>query len=43
VYTFHLDPARLERLVVGARACFDGIQMELLAFADFLEQQALES
>ena len=40
VYTFHLDPSRLERLVARAAACFDSVRPELLAFADFLEQQA---
>jgi hypothetical protein len=40
VYTFHLDPARLERLVARAAACFDSVRPELLAFADFLERQA---
>ena len=42
VYTFHLDPRRLERLVAGAAACFDRARPELLVFADFLEQQASE-
>jgi hypothetical protein len=41
VYTFHLDPIRLERLVGRAAACFDSVQPELLAFAGFLEQQAV--
>lgn len=40
VYTFHLDPSRLERLVARVPRCFDNARPELLAFADFLEQQA---
>ena len=40
VYTFHLNPARLEHLATGVAPCFDSVQAELLAFADFLEQQA---
>jgi len=40
VYTFHLDAVRLEHLATGASLCFDIAQAELLAFADFLEQQA---
>jgi hypothetical protein len=40
VYTFHLDPSRLERLVARAAPCFDSVRPELLAFADFLERQA---
>ncbi|MBN1359623.1 MAG: hypothetical protein JW993_03475 [Sedimentisphaerales bacterium] len=40
VYTFHLDPARLERLASGAALGFDSVKPELLAFAEFLEQQA---
>jgi hypothetical protein len=40
VYTFHLDPARLERLVARAADCFAHVRTELLAFADFLEQRA---
>jgi len=43
VYTFHLDPARMERLVALAAACFDGVRLELRAFADFLEHQATKN
>jgi len=40
IYTFNLDPAKVEHLVVQASVCFVHAQAELLAFADFLEQQA---
>jgi len=40
VYTFHLDPSRLERLVARAATCFDSARAELLAFSDLLERQA---
>jgi hypothetical protein len=43
IYTFNLDPAKLNHLVVQASPCFDGVQAELLAFADLLEQQAASS
>jgi hypothetical protein len=39
VYTFHLDPARVARLVQLAPAAMDQVSRELLAFADFLEQR----
>jgi len=43
IYTFNLDPAKVKHLVVHASLHFVHIKAELLAFADFLEQQALES
>lgn len=39
VYTFHFEPAKLEKLVLGAQDTFDQVKAELLAFADFLEAQ----
>lgn len=39
IYTFNLDPAKLKDLVAQAPGCFTQVQTELLAFADFLEQQ----
>jgi hypothetical protein len=38
VYTFELDPDRVERLVKNLRPAFAQVQTELLAFADFLEK-----
>ena len=40
IYTFNLDPAKLEHLIVDASACFAQVRTELLAFADLLERQA---
>lgn len=40
IYTFSLDPAKMKHLVVHGSACFKDVKSELLAFADFLEQQA---
>ena len=40
IYTFNLDPAKLEHLVVDAPVCFAQVRAELLAFADLLERQA---
>jgi hypothetical protein len=40
VYTFHLNPSRLERLGARAATCFDSVRPELLAFAGLLERQA---
>ena len=41
VYTFHLDPAKVGRLVQQAPALLGQASRELLAFADFLEQRSL--
>ena len=41
IYTFNLDCAKLERLALGARACFIQVQAEVLAFAEFLAAAAL--
>ena len=40
VYTFTLDPAKMQRVVEEAPAVFAQVRAELSAFADFLEQQA---
>jgi hypothetical protein len=40
VYTFRFDPVKIESLVKKAPALFSQVQAELLAFAQFLEQQA---
>jgi hypothetical protein len=40
VYTFRFDPAKIQRLVENAPAAFAQAQAELLAFADFVDQQA---
>lgn len=40
IYTFNVDPAKLEHLVVEAAICFAQARAELLAFADLLERQA---
>mgnify|MGYP001035205583 CR=1 FL=1 len=40
VYTLHLDPAKLEKLVLEAPSHFSQVRAELLAFASFLEQHA---
>lgn len=37
VYAFNLRSARLHELTTGLKACFDGVQKELLALAEFLE------
>jgi hypothetical protein len=39
IYTFNLDPAKLEHLVVQATTCFPQARAELLAFADLLERE----
>lgn len=39
-YTFNLDPAKVELLVSKVLSLFEQAQAELLAFADFLDQQA---
>jgi hypothetical protein len=41
VYTFQLDPAKVQRLLQQAPAALDQVSRELLAFADFLEQRGL--
>jgi len=38
VYTFTFDPQRIERLVTQIRPVFERAQVELLSFAQFLEQ-----
>ncbi len=38
VYTFHFDPAKVEKLVQGAEPVYHQVQSELLAFARFLDQ-----
>jgi hypothetical protein len=40
VYAFRFDPAKIQKLVEEAPARFSQVRAELLAFADFLEQQA---
>jgi hypothetical protein len=40
VYTFNFDPVRVGRLTSGLRSLFTQAKTELLAFADFLEEQA---
>ena len=40
VYAFRLDLAKVRKLVHGLPAVFSRVRAELLAFADFLEQQA---
>lgn len=40
VYTFQLDPAKVQRLVQQAPAALAQVRRELLAFADFLEQRS---
>ncbi len=40
VYAFNFDPERIERLVQNLRPIFEQTRLELLAFADFLEQLA---
>jgi len=39
VYTFMFDPEKVEKLVEKLPGVFKQVQTELLAFADFLEQQ----
>jgi hypothetical protein len=38
VYTFKFDPAKVGKLVSGTPRVFQQVRLELLAFADFLEQ-----
>jgi len=40
VYTFKFDPLKVQNLVEEAPGVFSQVRAELLAFADFLEQQA---
>jgi hypothetical protein len=40
VYTFRLDPAKLEHLVIQLPQVFSQVKAEVLAFASFLEQAA---
>jgi hypothetical protein len=42
IYTFEFDPERIERLVQNLRPIFEQTRLDLLAFADFLEQLARE-
>ena len=37
VYTFHFDPAKIEKLILEAPELLAPLKAELLAFADFLE------
>jgi hypothetical protein len=38
VYTFRFDPAKMEKLVAEAPKVFQRVEQELIAFAEFLEQ-----
>ena len=40
VYAFRFDQAKVQKLVQGVPTVFSQVRAELLAFADFLEQQA---
>ena len=40
VYTFNFDPAKVGKLVVDAPKLLSQVQAELLAFTEFLEEQA---
>jgi len=40
VYTFSFDPVKVQKLVEQAPAVFAQLRVELLAFADFLEDRA---
>jgi hypothetical protein len=42
VYAFEFDSGRIERLVQRLRPSFEQVQVELLAFADFLDKLAQE-
>jgi hypothetical protein len=39
VYTYKFDPAKIKTLVENAPKLFSSLQAELVAFAEFLEQQ----
>ncbi len=41
VYTFKFDPMKVQRLIEEAPRVFYQVRAELLAFANFLEQQVL--
>lgn len=41
VYTFHLDPAKMRRLIQQAPGVFGQVRPELAAFANFLEERGL--
>lgn len=43
IYTFEFDPERIEHLVQRLRPSYEQIQIELLAFADFLDQLVREA
>lgn len=43
IYTFEFDPARIEHLAQRLRPAFEQTQIELLAFADFLDQLTQEA
>ncbi len=43
VYTFTLEPAKLQQLVANAPAVFEQVDRELSAFANFLESRAKDS
>ena len=43
IYTFNLNPEKIERLVLGARGHFAQLQAEIVAFADFLESSSLRT
>lgn len=40
VYTFKFDPTKVQKLVENVSGVFAQVRAELLAFADFLEQQS---
>ena len=40
IYAFRFDQAKVSKLVQGALSVFSQVRAELLAFADFLDQQA---
>jgi len=40
VYIFNFDPAKVGKLIVDAPQLFSQVQAELLAFTEFLEEQA---
>lgn len=39
VYTYNLDPTKLEKLIHDAPALFEDLKLEISAFADFLEME----
>jgi hypothetical protein len=43
IYTFDFDPARIEHLTQRLRPAFEQTKIELLAFADFLDQLTQEA